>query len=293
MEDDEEYELCGTALHEAELLKLGKGDIARGQLVYAQREVERAEQAYGANDPNLALPLWSLADVYQELGRFEDAEPLLRRANDLTAASPPNSQLATRVYGYALRLSDRGKHTEAVPLYERALQIAQSVAAADALTMLLAGYAEALRKVNRSKEAEAAYQRILDLAQGRSNGAAGAFSTIGALQGIAESQGDQGRFDDAEGFYEKALQELIRLVGENGWKVGELLDDWAQLRRRAGQAEQANPLEVRALRVFRHHLSQIAEEDTHDPEIQNRIAGLTSRITMAARKAASERPSGA
>ncbi len=291
MEDDGEYELCGTALHEAELLKLGNGDIARGQLVYAQRELERAEQAFGAGDPRLALPLWSLADVYEELGRVEDAEPLSRRAHELTAASAPNSQLATRVYGYALRLSDRGKHGESIPLYERALLIAESVAAADSLSMLLAGYAEALRRVNRSAEAEAAYRRILDLSAEQTRGAAGVFSTIAALQGVAEAQGDQGRFGEAEACYEKALNEAVKLVGENGWKAAELLDDWAKLRRRAGQPEQANALEVRSLRIFRHHLSQVDEEDTRDPEIQNRIASLTSRIAMASRKAASsERP---
>lgn len=291
MEDDGEYELCGTALHEAELLKLGNGDIARGQLVYAQRELERAKQAFGNDDPRLAVPLWSLADVYEEMGRVDEAEPLSQRAHELTASSGPNSQLSTRVYGYALRLSDRGKHLEAVPLYESALKLAESVAAADAMTMLLGGYAEALRKVGRSAEAEAAYRRILDLARERSRGAAGAFSIIAALQGVAESQGDQGRFDDAESCYEGALNELVRLVGENGWKVAELLDDWAKLRRRAGLTDQAHPLEVRALRVFRHHLSQVDEEDTHDPEIQNRMASLTSRIAMANRKAASsERP---
>ncbi|HEU4412025.1 MAG TPA: tetratricopeptide repeat protein [Polyangiaceae bacterium] len=286
MEDDGEYELCGTALHEAELLKLGNGDIARGQLVYAQRELERAEQAFGSSDPRLAVPLWSLADVYEEMGRFEDAEPLSRRAHELTASSAPNSQLATRVYGYALRLSDRGKHVEAMALYESALKLAESVAAADAMTMLLGGYAEALRRVGRSGDAEAAYRRILALAKERSRGAAGVFSMIAALQGVAESQGDQGRFDDAEACYEGALSELVRLVGEGGWKVGELLDDWAKLRRRAGQPEQAHALEVRALRVFRHHLSQVDEEDTRDPEIQNRIASLTSRIAMANRRAA-------
>lgn len=291
MEDDGEYELCGTALHEAELIKLGNGDIARGQLLYAQRELERAEQAFGTTDPRLALPLWNLADVYEEMGRLEDADPLSRRAHELTAASAPNSQLATRVFGYALRLSDRGKHDESLPLYERALAIAETVAGADSLAMLLSGYAEALRRVGRAAEAEASYRRVLEVARERQKGAAGAFSLIGALQGIAETLGDQTRFDEAESCYEQALTELGRLVGEGGWKVGELLDDWAKLRRRASKPELAHALEARALRVFRHHLSEIDEEDTRDPEIQNRIASLTSRLAMAARKApTSERP---
>ena len=291
MEEDGEYELCGTALHEAELIRLGNGDIARGQLVYAQRELERAEQSFGPNDPRMAVPLWNLADVYEENGRLDEADALVLRATGLTAASAPNSQLATRVYGYALRLSDRGKHAESLPLFERALKMSEAVSGPDALIMVLGGYAEALRKASRGAEAEAAYRRLLDLVRARQRGAAGALSLSSALQGMAEAQGDQARFDEAETCYEAALTELVRLVGEDGWKVGELLDDWAKLRRRAGRAELAHALEVRALRVLRYHLSQVDEEDTRDPEIQNRIAGLTSRVAMGRKARSDERPS--
>jgi tetratricopeptide (TPR) repeat protein len=287
MEEDAEYELCGTALHEAELMKLGNGDIARGQLIYAQRELERSEQAYGPADPRLAVPLWNLADVYEENGRLDEADALVLRAIELTAASAPNSQLSTRVYGYALRLSDRGKHAEAIPLYERALGIAEAVGGADALIMILGGYADALRKGGRSAEAESTYGRLLEAVRARQRGASAALLVSTALQGVAEAQADQGRFDEADGCYDKALAELVRLVGDDGWKVGELLDDWAKLRRRAGRAELAHALEVRALRVLRFHLSQVDEEDTRDPEIQNRIAGLTSRVAMAGRRAQS------
>ena len=72
--------------------------------------------------------LTNLAFLYEEMGRFEEAEVFHRRALEiLEKLGPDQPDLAQSLNGLAIVYDRQGKHAEALPLYTRALEISEKV----------------------------------------------------------------------------------------------------------------------------------------------------------------------
>jgi tetratricopeptide (TPR) repeat protein len=110
-----------------------------------------AYEAAAAADPQRPNVLLSLASILRELGRLDQAEPVLQR---LLAVDPANfGALIER--GHVLRR--RGDHAGALAAYEAA------AAANPQRSSVLLSIASVLRELGRLDQAEAALQRLLEV----------------------------------------------------------------------------------------------------------------------------------
>ena len=119
--DDRDYIVA--AVEEAggfdEVDRLVKGAL-REWLVGAAREALSAAEARG--EGALAL-VNGLGDLLQDMGWYEDAAPLLRRALDgyEAAYGPTDEDTLSSVNNLGTLYAEMGRHAEAEPLYRRAL----------------------------------------------------------------------------------------------------------------------------------------------------------------------------
>jgi hypothetical protein len=107
------------------LEQLGKGTIWQSLLAVAERGVQEAEKALGANDPAITGLLDRQASLLRVIARYEDAEPLYRRALAIDEASYGNDhpEVAIRLNNLASLLQATNRLAEAEPLSVRAARI--------------------------------------------------------------------------------------------------------------------------------------------------------------------------
>lgn len=102
--------------------------------------------------------LTNLGTLYLETKRHADAEPLLRRALELTETALGARHLDTAASLDALARCCRslGKRGEAEPLYRRAIAIYEEISGEvhPGFASTLEGYAELLRDTGRNADAE-------------------------------------------------------------------------------------------------------------------------------------------
>ena len=72
----------------------------------------------GANHPDVAMALNNLADLYIELGKYEQAEPLCEQALQIrTGARAEHPEVAYALRHLADLYMEQGKYEQAEPLY--------------------------------------------------------------------------------------------------------------------------------------------------------------------------------
>jgi Tfp pilus assembly protein PilF len=140
-----------AAGHQA--FELGDYPEAESQLEPA---LETAE-AFGPQDPRLATSLNELALLYRHQGRYEEAEPLYKRALAIRekALGPDHPRVATVLNNLGTLYYAQDRYAEAEPLIKRALAIYEKALGADhpRVAALLENYAALLRKTGRGAEA--------------------------------------------------------------------------------------------------------------------------------------------
>jgi tetratricopeptide (TPR) repeat protein len=128
--------------------------------------------------------------LYQETGRYAEAEPLYERAIaiDETALGPEHPQLATDLNNLAGLYQETGRYAEAEPLFGRAIAIDEKVLGPEHPDVAggLNNLAEVYRKTGRYADAEALYVRALAICEAR------------ARARSSEHQGDPRQFRTAE-----------------------------------------------------------------------------------------------
>ncbi|MEE8199617.1 MAG: tetratricopeptide repeat protein, partial [Candidatus Acidoferrales bacterium] len=78
-------------------------------------------ETFGGEDPRLATSLNNLAAIYDEQGKYAQAEPLYQRALAIREKTlgPELPELATSLNNLALLYDNQGKYAQAEPLYQR------------------------------------------------------------------------------------------------------------------------------------------------------------------------------
>jgi serine/threonine-protein kinase len=113
----------GNAVDEADTraalgyLLFRKGDYAEAESQLTQA-LSMAESSRSASNSDIASHLNGLAMLYDESGRGEEAEPLLRRA--LRISDSPKAR-ATYRHNLAVALQDQGRFEEALPMHRDAI----------------------------------------------------------------------------------------------------------------------------------------------------------------------------
>ena len=142
-------------------LRTGAAAYQQGNDAEAVKQTKAAlsaAEAFGPDDPRLALTLHYLALLYDAQGKYAGAEPLLKRALAIRekALGPAHPDVAQILYNLAVFHYTQGRYAEAEPLFKRALAMREKVLGPthpDVATTL-EDYAELLRKTKRKKDAK-------------------------------------------------------------------------------------------------------------------------------------------
>ena len=205
----------------------------------------------GGDHPAVAQSLNNLALVYQDQGRYGEAEPLHRRALTIAekALGPDDDDVLICMGGLALVLSHQGRDAEAQKFRKRVLEIQERLYGPDhpdvalSLSNLAASYAAQARYA----EAESLCKRALAIrerALGRNPSPVAA-----SLSNLATLYADQGRYAEAEPLYKRALDIREKALGPNHLDVAPVLNGLANLDLVQGRYAEAEPLYRRALAI--------------------------------------------
>jgi tetratricopeptide (TPR) repeat protein/transcriptional regulator with XRE-family HTH domain len=201
--------------------------------------------------PDVAYPLYALAELYREQGKYGEAAPLYQRTIRIwrQALDPDNPELAYPLRGLAELYHMQGNYDGAAPLYQQALQISEQALGLEhrELAGLLSCLANLYREQGKYGEAEALYQRVLRIDEHSDNETHTAGSS--ALQGLAELYSDQGRYGEAEVLYQRALHNFEQVLDPDHPRIAPLLHNLANVYVDEGKFHEAELLYKRAIRI--------------------------------------------
>jgi esterase/lipase superfamily enzyme/Flp pilus assembly protein TadD len=221
--------------------KLDAGDAA-GALPLAESALKDGEKQYPANDSRLVQLQGDLARAYMLLGRYGDAETLLKRAiKDADKADPGGTLVAAPLSGLARLYCRLLRYEEAAPLIKRALDIRQKklpAGHADIATSLT-DLAALRQSAGQLDEAAKLYRQALDIRQ-KALPVDHPDLAI-ALDNLAAIYRLLGRYADAEPLLKEALERRRLKLGMGHMEVARSLNSLGvvyELEGRNKEAEQ-------------------------------------------------------
>jgi CHAT domain-containing protein/tetratricopeptide (TPR) repeat protein len=208
-------------------------------------------QTLGPDNRTVGRDLNNLALRYWNLGRYDEAEPLYKRALaiDEKALGPDHRDVGRDLNNPAELYRTRRRYAEAEPLMKRALAIAEKALGADHpnVSIRLNNLALVYRAQGRYSNAEPLYKRALAIAEktlGPDHAEVGTY-----LNNLAALYQDQGRYGEAEALYKRALLITEKALGPDHREVGIRLNNLALLYALQGRFADAQPLYKQALAI--------------------------------------------
>ena len=233
------------------LEQLGGGTIWQPLLAVAERGVQEAAKELCANDPAVAGLLDRQATLLQVIARYEDAEPLFRRALAINEASYGNDhpKVATSLNNLALLLKDINRLVEAELLMRRALAIDEASYGKDhpEVAINLNNLAILLYATNRLEEAEQLYQRVLAIDEANYNNDNSNLSSY--LNNLAMLLIATNRLEEAEPLMRRSLAIDESKYGSDNPKVAVTLDNLGLLLKATNRLAEAESQVRRALAI--------------------------------------------
>ncbi|MCP4284423.1 MAG: CHAT domain-containing protein [Gammaproteobacteria bacterium] len=226
-----------------------KADYAR-----VEAEVELtwsyAERVLGSEHPQTLESIYNLAILYWSQGRYEEAEPLHKRALAARerALGPEHPDTLASINDLANLHHSQGRYGEAERLHKRALAAREQVLGPEHPQTLESVYNLALLYISQSRfgDAEPLLERkhaVSERVLGPEHPDTAVFSVVG----LAALYRSQGRFRDAELFYKRALKASKRVLRpENPHTLG-IISNLAALYEEQGRYGEAEPLQKSAL----------------------------------------------
>jgi CHAT domain-containing protein len=162
----------------------------------------RLEKVLGPEHPDVATSLNNLAALYEDQGKYSEAEPLLKRALQIRerALGPNNLYFAQSLMNLANLYRYAGRQADAERLYKQSLEIEEKLLGQD----------------------------NSELARG--------------IYNLAAFYVAQGRYVDAEPLHKKSLQIRTKVLGPDHPDVGRSLNSLAELYEAEGRFADALPL---------------------------------------------------
>jgi tetratricopeptide (TPR) repeat protein len=208
------------------------------------------------DSPDLAKSLDRLGCLYQEQGRYGEAEPLLKKALKLhrQLAGDDHPDVATSLNNLAGLYKSQGRYNEAEPLYEQSLEIREQQLGADHpdVAQNLNNLAELYHCQKDYSEAEPLYIRSLQIMKRKLGADHPDVATI--LNNLAGLYQNQDRYAEAEPLYEQSLEIREQQLGADHPHVAISLNNLAELYRRQKDYSKAEPLYIRSLKIMERQL---------------------------------------
>ncbi|MEC4850779.1 MAG: CHAT domain-containing tetratricopeptide repeat protein, partial [Jaaginema sp. PMC 1079.18] len=209
------------------------------------------EQAFGEDHPSVATSLNDLAALYQRMGNYSEAEPLVQRALAIReqAFGEDHPSVATSLHNLAALYQNMGNYSEAEPLYQRALAIREQASGRNHLDVArtLNGLAVLYQDMGNYSEAEALHQRALAIKEQALD--SDHPSIARTLNGLAALYRDMGNYSEAEPLFQRALAIREQALGSDHLDVANSLHNLAELYQDMGNYSEAEPLKQRTLAI--------------------------------------------
>ena len=244
--DDSEKRIVQRLKIATELMALARWDDCETQQRKALAEAEGH-----ANAKLVATASNNLAQLLQATNRVGEAEPLMRRALEISMASfgEHHPTVAIRLNNLALLLQDTNRMREAEPLMRRALEIDEASFGERHPTVAidLNNLAQLLQATNRMGEAEPLMRRALEISMA-SFGEHHPTVAI-RLNNLALLLQATNRMGEAEPLMRRALEISMASFGEHHPTVAIRLSNLAQLLQATNRMGEVEPLMRRALEI--------------------------------------------
>jgi eukaryotic-like serine/threonine-protein kinase len=257
------------------IFEVSDPDVARGDTVTARSLLDRGTERLAA-DPGLepavrAEMLSVLGRVYQQLGLYDQALPLLEEAlglNDVVFG-PRSLEVAASNALLASVLHERDEFDRAEVVARRALDLRRELlGAGDTLVAIsMSTLASVLNGRGEMEEAERLHREALEIV--RQHGSPALVATD--LSNLGVTLWRRGRFDEARPLAEEALAIRRDLYGDEHTEVATSLNNLATIVRDMGDYDRAEELYREAVAV-RGRL--LGEAHPHVALLLNNLAGL-------------------
>jgi CHAT domain-containing protein/Tfp pilus assembly protein PilF len=202
------------------------GRYGEAQKLFA-RALALRKSAPGSNDTDLVYAVNDLANVYRKEASYGDAENTLKQALD--KVTPDTAAQAVTFGNLGRVYEDQGRYPEAEDLYRRALAISERGGTKSQLTLAMStnDLAHILEPQGHYVEAEQLYLRAIAILEQKLG--PGHPSVATALNNLAVVYLRQGRLDDAEKMFKRALDIRQTVLGANSAEVAVVLNNLAQI----------------------------------------------------------------
>jgi CHAT domain-containing protein/Tfp pilus assembly protein PilF len=261
-------------------LNLGSEQAALNRVEQARRSYEQArlifKKALGEKHPLYATSLNNLGNLYQTMGDYQAALPLLQLALQVyKAALGKHPDYARSLHNLATLYKDMGDHQAALPLLQQALRIWK-----EALGEKHPLYAHGLNSLAVLYQVMGDHQAALPLFQQAlrlRKEALGEKHPLYAmsLNNLAALYKDMGDHQAALPMFQHALQIFKETQGEKHPDYAGTLNKLGQLYLDMGNHEAALPLHQQALRIYKEALG---EKHPEYATCLNSLAGLHQTI---------------
>ena len=233
---------------------LAKVHYLQGQTYELQINYPEAERYYkkaAAIEDENPLYLDAHATMLWKMGRYDEAEPLYRRALAIgeKAIGPHHPEVGTRLNNLANLLHDQGNYRDAEPLFRRAIAIDEKALGPNhpSVATDLNNLASLLHDQGNYKEAEPLYRRALAIDEKALGSNHPGVATD--LNNLASLLYTQGNYRDAEPLLRRAIAINEKVLGPNHPLVATNLNNLAELLRTQGNYDKAEPLHRRAIAI--------------------------------------------
>ena len=198
--------------------------------------------------PSLA----ALAQLYEDKGLTEEAEPIYRLILDTTRSLYGENDIAVSnaLNNLAVNLFNQEMYREAQELYEEDLRISEALLGPDdiAVAFTLNNLACLYDRLDEFDKSEPMYQRDIEITmkvRGENHA-----DVATSRNNLAASYAKQRRFPEAEEQYAKALKIRMESFGEKHFSVAETLNNIAALQKAQGKLHEAHDSWTKALAGF-------------------------------------------
>jgi tetratricopeptide (TPR) repeat protein len=233
---------------------------AQGQEITARELLDRgaARIDAGLDDaPDLRVEMLGvLGDIYEHLGLYDRARPLVDRGLELsrTAFGPGDTRVGAALRRQGTLLTDTGRPAEAIPLLRQALSLHLSLhgPASAEVARDQEELAAALLPAGRTEEAARLVAQVLETQRRLHPGDHVEVATALNNAGLMARQA--GRFDEAAGLDRESIGMRRRLLGPDDPDLCSPLINLASVLRQQGRIADAEEPAREALRIARKSL---------------------------------------
>ncbi|GAB5470553.1 MAG: hypothetical protein Kilf2KO_35830 [Rhodospirillales bacterium] len=218
---------------------------------YAENLVRVSEREWGRDALETAVAIGELANSYVAQGRYQEAEPLLKRdlviQEEILGRDHPLLAVSLNNLG---ELHERqGRYGQAAPLYKRAVAIQEKALGPSHpdLATALNNLAVLYGRQGRYEEAVPLSERALAIAEKVLGSDHPAVATM--LDNLAELHERQGRYGQAEQIYKRSLTIFETALGPDHAEVAFTLNNLARVYGKQGRYQAAKSRYERALAI--------------------------------------------